>query len=146
MDSSHVDRKERVWPRIVIIVLLVLHLAYLSFWHVVLPYFFMGYAYERQSSLGEPAWPTYVWGITQFAVLIPFVLTLYLVIKRNKKYLVTASVAGIGGYLVTQAVAVLVVPGDIPFVDVQPHALVSWGLPMVAVFLYRSVDWIFVED
>lgn len=106
----------------------------------------MGYAYERQSSLGEPAWPTYIWGIAQFAALILFVFTLYFVVKRNKKYLITASLASIAGYLATRGVGTLLLESNVPLRDLTLQELLSWAMPMIVVSAYRASLWIFVED
>lgn len=127
--------------QITVIVILLLHLAYFLYSHVLMAPLFMGYAHERESSLGEPAWPTYVWGITQFAAAILFVLTLYLVMKKSSKCLVTASAAGIGGYLLSQAYVLFQFRGDLPFLDLEPQTLLAWGLPMIAVFLNYVVGW-----
>jgi hypothetical protein len=101
---------------------------------------FIGYALERKDSLAEPAAPTYIWGIPQFFAFFLFALTLSLVARKSRKCLVAAAIASNGGYLVSQAVVVFVLERDTPFLDLQPQDLLSWGLPLVTVVVYRSIS------
>jgi hypothetical protein len=122
--------------RIVIIALLTLHLLYFSS-HMFGAYLMWGYALERQASLGVPATPFIIMAILIVIVFVLFVLTLIFFIKKNKKYLLFASIAGIGGFL-SNLVFAMVSDPDMLSAGLQLRAVISYGAPMIFVFLYHK--------
>ena len=99
----------------------------------------MGYASERQHSLGQPATPYLVLALTCIIAFIFFILTLAYFIRNNKKCLTFASIAGIGGYLVSLGLA-LIFELETKSLSSQLMIFFSFVVPMGAVFLYRQTE------
>ena len=99
----------------------------------------MGYASERQHSLGVPATPYLVLGLTCVIAFFLFVLTLAYFIRNNKKCLTFASIAGIGGYLVNPVLA-LIFDLETKSLGSQLMIFLLFAVPMIAIFLYRRME------
>lgn len=99
----------------------------------------MGYASEREISLGVSASPYVILGSTSIIAFLLFILTLVYFIRRNQKYLTLASIAGIGGYLVNLGLA-LIFELETKSFSLQLIIFFSFVVPMIAVFLYRTTE------
>lgn len=124
--------------RILVVVILSIHLVFfaLNLFGVAL---MMGYGWERQASLGVSAIPYLVLGVTSVIALVLFILALVYFLKRARKSLTLASVAGLGGYFVSLALALTT---DLGTKSIGSQLLIFFlfMVPMIAIYLYRSAE------
>jgi hypothetical protein len=146
LNESQDDGRKLTIPRIVLILILTGHLLYFLARCAFPAYLIMGYSLERQSSLGVPAAPYVIQGIAIIIAFVLFALTLFFFIKGNQGYLISASIASIGGYSVN-LVLVLVFELETILFRLQPLPLTLflWGLPVITVLLYRAVQKALIE-
>jgi RsiW-degrading membrane proteinase PrsW (M82 family) len=99
----------------------------------------MGYELERGQTFGVTAAPYLIFGWTCILAFILFVLTLIYFIRKKKKSRTFASIAGIGGYLVSLTLA-LIFDLETKSLSSQVMIFLSFVFPMVAVLSYYRME------
>ena len=94
---------------------------------------------QREESGGMAAVPYWIVGWSAILAYILFILTLFSFIRRRKRSVVFASIAGVGGYLVNLAIA-LVLDMETSPLGSQVLIFLSFVFPMFAVLSYQRLE------